>query len=181
MTGPFNAGKTTLVRSVAGASGLYTERSVYAASDKLHGSTTVAMDYGRLKIGDAHVHLFGTPGQERFDFMWDILAAGLAGYVVVVDGSDPSSFAEAGRINQHFATLTDAPSVIAVNKDASPAVAAELSTVPGFTSSVVVAVDARDPQSVRMVLGRLLEQVDQSGAAHTAQSRADNVSRARHG
>jgi uncharacterized protein len=94
IAGGFGVGKTTLVGSVSEVRPLRTEESLSAPSstiDQLDGvesksTTTVAMDFGRISISDdLVVYLFGTPGQKRFWFMWDELAYGALGAVVLAD------------------------------------------------------------------------------------------------
>ncbi|GGK88915.1 ATP-binding protein [Sphaerisporangium melleum] len=94
IAGGFGAGKTTMVGSVSETRPLRTEETLTdrgVGVDDLSGveekkTTTVAMDFGRISIGDAHVlYLFGTPGQERFWFVWDELALGAMGAVVIAD------------------------------------------------------------------------------------------------
>jgi len=94
VAGGFGAGKTTLVGSVSEIRPLRTEETLSERSelvDSLHGveqksTTTVAMDFGRITIrSDLVVYLFGTPGQQRFWFMWDDLAYGALGAVVMAD------------------------------------------------------------------------------------------------
>lgn len=94
IAGGFGAGKTTLVGSVSEIEPLRTEETMSDRSelvDSLYGveqksTTTVAMDFGRITIrSDLVVYLFGTPGQQRFWFMWDDLAYGALGAVVMAD------------------------------------------------------------------------------------------------
>src|SRR5687768_13652667 len=94
VAGGFGAGKTTLVGAVSEIRPLQTEESLTAAgigTDDLTGverksTTTVAMDFGRITIGqDVVLYLFGTPGQDRFWFLWDELALGALGAVVLAD------------------------------------------------------------------------------------------------
>ncbi|MGW7352319.1 GTP-binding protein [Streptomyces sp. NPDC054784] len=94
IAGGFGVGKTTMVSAVSEIEPLSTEElltQVSASTDSLEGvedksTTTVAMDFGRISLGGTHVlYLFGTPGQERFWFLWDELSAGALGAVVLAD------------------------------------------------------------------------------------------------
>jgi signal recognition particle receptor subunit beta len=94
IAGGFGAGKTTLVGSVSETAPLRTEETLTdqgVGVDDVSGveakrTTTVAMDFGRITIKDEFVlYLFGTPGQERFWFMWDEVALGSLGAVVLAD------------------------------------------------------------------------------------------------
>ena len=105
VTGPFGAGKTTLIRTISEITVLSTERELSSAdeirADK--AQTTVAMDFGRIGIdSDLVLYLFGTPGQDRFEFMWEVLGEGMLGYVLMVDASRPESVAEATTILAAF-------------------------------------------------------------------------------
>ncbi|MFF3336618.1 ATP/GTP-binding protein [Streptomyces sp. NPDC002888] len=94
ITGPFGVGKTTLIDSVSEIRPLHTEERLTEASahvDDLDGlrdktTTTVAIDFGRISLSDRIVlYLFGTPGQERFRSLWDDIAHGALGALVLVD------------------------------------------------------------------------------------------------
>ncbi len=93
VTGPFAAGKTTLIRTISEITVLSTERGITDETRARKAETTVAMDFGRITIDrDLVLYLFGTPGQERFDFMWEILGEGMLGYVLLVDSTRPETY-----------------------------------------------------------------------------------------
>ncbi len=118
VTGPFSAGKTEFINSVSEIDVVSTERKISQASEAaIKEATTVAMDFGRITVDEELVlFLFGTPGQRRFDFMWEILSEGMLGYIVIVDSTKPETFKEAKRILNAFNSFSKTPFVIAANK-----------------------------------------------------------------
>ena len=120
VAGGFGAGKTTLVSAVSEVESLHTEEVMTSESvgvDDLAGvegktTTTVALDFGRITLDESTVvYLFGTPGQKRFSFMWEELAEGALGAVVLADTRRLSdSF---GAID--FFESRGVPFVVAVN------------------------------------------------------------------
>jgi uncharacterized protein len=163
VTGPFNAGKTTFIKAVSEITVLSTERQVSDTSAEGGGETTVAMDFGRITISDDVVlYLFGTPGQERFSFMWETLSEGMLGFVVLVDGSSKDSIADAKAMIEFFTEMSDVPFVVAANKvgAADTAAADRVRSELGVDPSVpLFAVDARDRESVKAVLLGLLHRI----------------------
>ncbi|OFW55654.1 MAG: GTP-binding protein [Actinobacteria bacterium RBG_19FT_COMBO_54_7] len=128
VTGPFSAGKTTFIKSISEIAIVSTERAISDSTRRVKAETTVAMDFGRITISkDIVLYLFGTPGQERFDFMWQILSEGMLGYILMLDASSPDTYTEGKRILEFFATLSDAPYVVAATRieDGDPAKAVE--------------------------------------------------------
>jgi len=117
VTGPFNAGKTEFIRSVSEIDVVSTERKISSEPEKVKETTTVAMDFGRITVDhDLVLYLFGTPGQKRFDFMWEILSEGMLGFVVMVDSTRPETFREARSILETFRAYAPTPYVVAANK-----------------------------------------------------------------
>ncbi|HYO18970.1 MAG TPA: ATP/GTP-binding protein [Dermatophilaceae bacterium] len=160
VTGPFAAGKTTLIRTISEITVLSTERGITDSTKSRKSETTVAMDFGRITIDrDLVLYLFGTPGQERFDFMWEILGEGMLGYVLLVDAEREDSLAEAIGILGAFRRMARVPYVVALNRasDNDPSTEARLRDVLQLDPAVpVLAVDATDKESVKAVLLALL-------------------------
>lgn len=121
VTGPFNSGKTALIRSVSEIDVVSTEKKITNEAEKVKESTTVAMDFGRITVDDDLVlFLFGTPGQKRFDFMWEILSEGMLGFIVMIDSTRPETFREARSILETFHAYAPTPYIVAANKQDLP-------------------------------------------------------------
>lgn len=121
VTGPFNAGKTEFIQSVSEINVVSTERKISSESERVKDTTTVAMDFGRITVDqDLVLYLFGTPGQKRFDFMWEILSEGMLGFIVTVDSTRPETFREARSILETFRAYAPTPYVVAANKQDLP-------------------------------------------------------------
>lgn len=180
VSGGFGAGKTTFVSAISEVPPLRTEAamtSVAADVDRRKGSenkttTTVAMDFGRLTVDDSLVmYLFGTPGQERFGFMWDNITAGALGAVILVDTS---------RLDQSFPAVDHfeakkIPFVVAVNRfEDRPAHSLEdVRAALGIAPEVAMTeCDARHTDSARDVLLLLLETLARKAREQVAASMA---------
>ncbi len=118
ITGSYAAGKTQFIRTISDIETVSTDYAVTLDEEReLKRETTVALDFGTIAINQqVTLYLFGTPGQERFDFMWEHLSLGCLGYVVMVDSTRPGHFAETQRLMARFAEITDAPFIVAANK-----------------------------------------------------------------
>lgn len=87
-SGPVGAGKTTAISTLSDGEAISTNETATDMTRKRKSQTTVAMDYGVMALdGTEKIHLYGTPGQERFDFMWDILTQGGLGLVLLLDNT----------------------------------------------------------------------------------------------
>jgi signal recognition particle receptor subunit beta len=165
VAGGFGVGKTTLVGAVSEIRPLRTEEALTdlgAAVDDLDGvaaktTTTVAMDFGRITLRDGvAIYLFGTPGQERFWFMWNELSRGALGAVVLADTRRlMASFASIDYFEQK-----GTPFVVAVNcfDDADRYEPPEIRTALDIDPHVpVLLCDARRNGSAKEVLVALVE------------------------
>ena len=172
VTGPFSAGKTTLIRTISEITVLSTEKDITDHTKSRKAETTVAMDFGRITIDrDLVLYLFGTPGQDRFDFMWEILGEGMLGYVLLVDCSRQDGLEEAVGILEAFRKMARVPFVVALNRSAGldPADEQHVRDVLGLAEEVaVIPCDATDRESVKAVLLALLYSVVDSLDAEPA-------------
>ena len=184
IAGGFGAGKTTLVSAISEVRPLLTEEPLSTASvgrDSLAGlpnkkTTTVALDFGRITISETLVlYLFGVPGQERFWFMWDELAYGALGAVVLGD---------VRRLDDCFPSVNyfetrELPFIVAVNcfDDAPRYDLAEIRLALDLDDDVpLVLCDARDQSSVKETLIRLVESIA-AGGASAAQGHSLSIGR----
>jgi small GTP-binding protein len=160
VTGPFAAGKTTLIRTISEITVLSTERGITDSTRRRKAETTVAMDFGRITIDrDLVLYLFGTPGQDRFDFMWEILGEGMIGYLLLIDADREDSVEEAVGIHESFRRMARVPYVVALNRSSGDdhALVERVRTrleIPGDVA--ILACDATDKESVKNVLLALL-------------------------
>jgi hypothetical protein len=90
-TGPMGAGKTTAIGAISEIPPISTEVRCSDEALKRKETTTVAMDYGYITLeDDTRIHLYGTPGQQRFDYMWTILTKGGIGLILLIDNAAPN-------------------------------------------------------------------------------------------
>jgi hypothetical protein len=163
VTGPFNAGKSEFVKTISDIPVVSTERRITVREKGMKAQTTVAMDYGRYQLGDDILHLNGTPGQTRFDFMWEILSREMRGLVMMVDSTASESFEDARGLLDDMLAPHPVPFVIAANKQDMDG-ALHIDKVRrglGFGAEArVVPCVASQKTSVKLVLGQLAELIE---------------------
>jgi signal recognition particle receptor subunit beta len=165
-TGPVGAGKTTAIQSISDVEPIKTDATASDMTKKRKSATTVAMDYGIMKLEDGEkIHLYGTPGQERFDFMWDILTVGGLGLIILLDNTRADPFQDMQFFLDSFAGfITETSVAIGVTQ-------MDLSSKPSIDDyhkqlqknemkPAVFAVDAREQKDISLLVQALLFTLD---------------------
>lgn len=107
-TGPVGAGKTTAIHAISDVPPVKTDALASDMTKDRKSATTVAMDYGVMNLpGGEKLHLYGTPGQERFDFMWDILTTGGIGLILLLDNTRADPFLDMKFFLDSFSPFID--------------------------------------------------------------------------
>ena len=165
ITGPVGAGKTTLINSVSKFAIINTEAN--SSEDIGKPTTTVALDHGILDLGNVQLHLYGTPGQERFDFVWEVLAKGALGVVVLLRADKPSQLPKARYIRDFIASRISVPVVVApTHIDKTPHWGAtEISNFMRIPKEDVICTDPRTRDGALRPLKRVVEKVLQNSKA----------------
>ncbi len=122
VAGHFGAGKTTFVNTLTKGNFLATEKKTTSPDERnKKASTTVAMDFAIYDDDGIEYAIFGIPGQERFAFMWEILARNTAGFIFLLDSTDDSRWFEVFKqINMFRKISPNAPFIFAANKQDLP-------------------------------------------------------------
>ena len=164
VTGMFNAGKTTFVNTLSNIDAVNTDRVTHRPGEaRVKAVTTVAMDYGKVRISkDVDIHLYGTPGQDRFDFMRELLADGMHGFIFLIDSTDRSTFQQATQLLTLFKTRSSVPYLLAANKsDRNGVSRAEIRKQLNLPQQQpIVPCIATDKASARAVLMQLVDMIE---------------------
>lgn len=165
VTGPVGAGKTTAIAAVSDIEPVTTDEAATDETAAKKPHTTVALDFGLVHLDDgAEVHLYGTPGQERFDFMWELLVDGALGVVTLVDGTMPDAAGQLAAFVDAFDAYGRRPVAVGVT---------HTDLVPGFDleplhrtledrgiAAPVLSIDPRDPADVGLLIEALVSIID---------------------
>ena len=171
VTGPFAAGKTSLIQAVSHTPVVETDVDTSGGEASVKARTTVAMDFGTYAIDDGGVRLllFGTPGQRRFWFMTDILKGDVDAVIYVIDAEAEQTHAEAGEAMRALLQDLRVPLVVAVNRCDDHAEALVFARQLGtLASETVVPCQLIHPESGRQVvveaLIAVLDHLERRGA-----------------
>ncbi len=166
-TGSMGAGKTTAIAAISEIPVISTDvRATDADVLQRKETTTVAMDYGELTLEDGQkLRLYGTPGQQRFEYMWKILARGALGLVILIDNSGSDPIGELVRYIDNFREfINETSAVIGISHmDTNPE--PDLQSYYSYLQErgielPVLPVDARSSDSVVMLIQALLAMLE---------------------
>ena len=120
VAGAFAVGKTTLISAISEQEVVGTEVNTTGVEAEVKETTTVGTEYGtfaaRGEDMEVELNLYGVPGQERFSFMWDVVARGMDALLLLVDASRPETWAEAQAVHSHFQRNHPVPTLVAINR-----------------------------------------------------------------
>jgi uncharacterized protein len=172
VTGTVGAGKSTFIRSISEIEVVDTDRKATDEVADLKQNTTVSMDFGTLQFGDEMaLHIYGTPGQVRFDFMWEILIERAHAYVLLIAAHRPSEFHHARRIMNFMNRQAQIPMLVGItHSDCEGAWSSEdIALALGYQDNAqrppIVLVNAEQQESVAVSLITLVEYYMQCTAA----------------
>lgn len=159
VAGPVGAGKTTFIRSLSETEIVDTDE--LASEDIGKATTTVALDFGTLDLDGVPVLLFGTPGQDRFDFMWEVLCEGALGLLLLVSGAHPGQFSQARSILDFITSRIPVPFLVGVTRQDLPRVwePEEVADYFGLPERQVMGLNATARAESATLLAGLLEMI----------------------
>jgi uncharacterized protein len=167
-TGPVGAGKSTAISSISDTPPLTTEEVATDISNRDKTTTTVAMDYGVMNLGDENrLHLYGTPGQQRFDFMWDILTEGSVGLILLIKNDVDDPIQDFRFFLEAFDDLIDQTRLVIgvtyMDKSNSPTIR-DYCEILNQTKhkAPILEIDARESRDVALLIEALLFTLDPS-------------------
>jgi len=175
ISGPVGAGKTTAIAALSDVAPVVTDARPSDEVAKLKSGTTVAMDYGMIDLGTAAVHLYGTPGQERFDFMWDIMLEGALGLILLINNRHADPLGDLRRFLDAYAsfiaTMPFCVGVTHMDMRPRPPLAAyhEALERRGYPTVPVFSVDGRSRQDMNLLLMAMLGMIEPAIVADTLQ------------
>lgn len=161
--GTVGAGKTTAIRALSDVEPVSTEVASEEARAAGKPTTTVAFDYGYIALDDGSlVALYGAPGQTRFDFMWEVLARGAMGVIVLANNAQPDAVERTAEFVDVFSTRYGVDNAVVgvgrTESHAKPGLQAYIAALPPRRGRTpVLAVDVRRREDVLLLVDVLLE------------------------
>lgn len=164
IAGAIGAGKSTFVRTLSEIEVIRTDTTATDATSLIKTETTVALDFGRLRLNpNLDLHIYGTPGQSRFDFMWDLVIQHAHNYILLVAAHRPDDFLYAREIVEFINERVEIPMIVGITHTDCPGALAteEIMTNLGYNMSdqarpLVVKVNPNERVSVLEALVVLL-------------------------
>ncbi len=163
VTGGVGAGKTSFIRTISEIEVVDTDKKATDEVAKLKDKTTVALDFGRLTlVPNQSIHLYGTPGQTRFDFMRDILLNNANAYILLIDVSNPGNISQSSHIYQFMNQQATIPMIIGLtHTDCFGAVSSEVVAkaleIPSIEEVPIMEVNTNDRDSSLLLLTTLIK------------------------
>ena len=168
VAGPFASGKTTFIKMLTKEKALGTEKKIFHNEEKkTKSTTTVAMDFGEYSYNGEKIAIFGIPGQERFAFMWPVLAKNAAGIIYLLDSADEKYWYQLfEQINTFRKVGLKVPFIIGANKQdlpnaKTPEEIRKKLKLPEWVK--IVPLVAFDREQVEETLKVLLEEIEKYG------------------
>ncbi|MCK5359911.1 MAG: ATP/GTP-binding protein [Gammaproteobacteria bacterium] len=164
--GSVGAGKSSSIQAISDIELVNTEEIASDEVRLMKETTTVAMDYGQMNLEDGtKLHLYGAPGQKRFDFMWEILAEGAIGIILLIDDAAADPMAELNDYLQAFKGQLNSRSMVIGITRTDLSESYELNAYRDLVSSYdtltpVFTVDAREEFQVKTLVRALLYRMD---------------------
>ena len=169
--GPVGSGKTTAIQAMSDVPIIKTDEKATDMTKDRKGETTVSMDYGYINIGEKEkIHLYGTPGQERFDFMWDILKNGALGLILLIDNSRDNPQQDLKFYTKSFKDFIDEGVLDMVSSNIFNITNPNISDYRNWLkelniSAPIFSVDAREKVDISSLIQALLYTMDPGVAA----------------
>lgn len=164
--GPVGAGKTTAIHTLSDEPPISTNEAASDMTKKMKKETTVAMDYGTMDLGGGDkLHLYGTPGQERFNFMWDILTGNGLGLILLIDNTRKDPIKDMAFFLNSFKDYIE-ETVVSIgitrtDEKQFPRISAYQDALKQMAiTAPVFQVDAREFSDVSMLVQALLVSID---------------------
>jgi signal recognition particle receptor subunit beta len=165
-TGPMGAGKTTAITAVSDVPPISTEMRNHDQESFAKAATTVALDLGQIGLEDGTVvRLYGTPGQERFSFMWEIVGRGAMGVILLIDGSSLNALPDLRTYASVFRRIApDQPLIVGVGRtgpdDVELLAACSQALESLHLSAPIFSVDVRNREDVLLLIETLLASLE---------------------